>query len=84
MRWKDLLCLFHSPYSSWGLRYRADRLSDNPETRNLPYQQFLYAVASAIDAKKISEFDAKKAVEYFRTGNEDLMSVARKLIGEKR
>ena len=73
---KTIIGYLQGPYSSWGLKHRADRLADN-----LPYQQFLYAVASSLDAGIVSKYDAKKAVEYFRTGNPKLISVALKLIG---
>ena len=76
MNLNDLLIFFHDPYSAWGLRHRANKLNDNSH-----YQQFLYTVASAIDAKVISKTDAKKAVEYYRTGKKELQSVALKMIG---
>lgn len=73
---KTIIGYLQGPYSSWGLNHRANILNDNS-----PYQHFLYTVASAIDAKVISKYDAQKAVEYFRTGKPELISVALKMIG---
>ena len=75
---ETILGYLQGPYSAWGLKHRADRLAANS-----PYKQFLYAVASAVGVNSISKYTAKKAVEYFRTGNPELISVALKLIGFK-
>ena len=69
-----LLWLFNDPYSVKGLRKRALRL---PEC---PYRLVLEMAADQLEEKKVTKDVIKKAIEYVRTGNEELISVAIKML----
>jgi len=62
--------MFEKPYSVKGLRKRATRLKD------CPYKLMLELVADQVEAKKVSEREAKKAIEYIRTNDPNLTAVA--------
>ena len=61
MKKDDFLFLFHSPSSSWGLRYRAQKLP-----RNNQYRMFLEAIAKGLDDKKLKQHEAVKIIDYWR------------------
>ena len=65
---------FFNPYSVEGLRLRASKL---PEC---PYRLILEIVADQLENKKVDVNVAKKAVEYARTGNQELLTVAIKML----
>jgi hypothetical protein len=74
MNKNDLLYIFHDPNSAWGLRHRASRLED------CDYKLFLQKIADALEEKKLNKRDARKLIEYWRSGNEHLISVAIKVL----
>lgn len=55
------------PYSVEGLRHRAKKLPD------CPYKILLELCAVQLEKKAVSKEAVQKAVEYFRSGNEDLL-----------
>ena len=62
--------MFENPYSVKGLRKRALKLKD------CPYKLMLELVADQVETKKVSEREAKKAIEYIRTNDPNLTAVA--------
>ncbi|RLI22904.1 hypothetical protein DRO45_00020 [Candidatus Bathyarchaeota archaeon] len=68
-----MLWFLRDPYSVEGLRHRASKLPD------CPYKLFLELTATQLEKKTITREEAKKAVEYFRTGKQELISVALKI-----
>ena len=68
------LWFLRDPYSVEGLRYRASKLP------NCPYKLLLELTATQLEKKIITRDEAKKAVEYFRSGNRELVSVGLKIL----
>lgn len=61
MNKNDILCLFHSPHSSWGLRHRASKLpKDNP------YRKLLEILAELQEKKEINKTESKKIISLAR------------------
>lgn len=77
MNKNDVLFYFHSPHSSWSLRYRASKL---PEC---DYQKFLLVLADVLDAKRLSTGEARKVIEYWREGNPKLAASVFKGLSER-
>jgi len=69
-----MLWFLRDPYSVEGLRHRASKLPD------CPYKLFLELIAAQLEKNTITQDEAKKAVEYFRTGKQGLISVALKIL----
>jgi len=69
-----MLWFLRDPYSVEGLKHRASKLPD------CPYKLFLELTATQLEKKVITREEAKKAVEYFRTGKQELISVALKIL----
>lgn len=66
--------LFTNPYSVSGLKIRIKKLPMSP------YKVYLSLVVAQLEAKKIDEKTAKKAIEYFRTNKPVLIKVAIKML----
>lgn len=62
------------PYSVQGLRKRASKLNE------CPYKLVLELAANQLETKKVEQEQVKKVIEYARTGNQDLLTVAIKLL----
>ncbi len=69
MMLEKLKCWFN-PYSAQALRIRARKLPKSP------YRYCLELAAEQIERGKITEQAAKKAIEYLRTGQKELTTVA--------
>ncbi len=66
--------ILRDPLSVKSLRNRASKLE------NCPYKLILELVADQLEEQKITRDIAEKAIEYVRTGNPDLLTVAMKMI----
>lgn len=66
--------MFENQYSVKGLRKRATRLKE------CPYKLILELAADQLENKKIDRAIAKKAIEYIRTNNNELIGVAIKML----
>ena len=60
VNWDDILFIFHSPYSAWGLRYRASKLPKGD------YRSLLEVLSKSMDRKIVSQGEAKFLVELAR------------------
>jgi hypothetical protein len=67
MNKNDILFLFHSPYSAWGIRYRLTKLP-----KNNSYTLLLELCANAIEEKKLTSQQAKTLIDQARTGKIEL------------
>ena len=74
MKWYEKLEGMFNPYSLNGLKYRASKLPD------CPYKVLLELTIIQLEAKKLNELEAKKAIEYFRSGNKELLVVGFKIL----
>lgn len=66
--------IFTNPNSSKGIRIRAAKLP------NCAYRVFLELAATQLENKTITTQEAAKAIEYMRTNQKDLVSVAVKML----
>lgn len=75
----DILYIFHSPHSPWGLRYRASKLPK----RNR-YRLLLETLADLLDRKAISRSDSRRVIGVWRSGKPDLaVSVLEKSVKKR-
>jgi len=66
--------MFENPYSAKGLRKRASKFGD------CPYKLILELVADQVEAKKVGEREAKKAIEYIQSNDPTLTGVALQML----
>lgn len=66
--------MFEGPNSIKGLRKRAERLPDSP------YKLLLQLTATQLESNKITNREVKKIIEYARTGDSTLLTVALKFL----
>ena len=62
--------MFKNPYSAKGLRKKVSKLKD------CPYKLMLELVADQVEEKKVTQNEAKKAIEYVQTNDPTLIGVA--------
>jgi hypothetical protein len=75
----DILFIFHSPHSAWGLRHRASKLPEGND-----YRLFLEALAKALGKKVISTKESRNIIEHWRAGNPELaVSILEKMLKER-
>jgi hypothetical protein len=67
MNKNDILFIFHSPYSAWGLRYRVTKLPKDND-----YTDFVELCAKAIEKKKLTSKQARFLVASARTGQKGI------------
>jgi len=72
----DVLFIFHSPHSAWGLRHRATKLPQGND-----YRLLLEALAKALDKKAISKQESRYVIGVWRAGNPELaVAIIEKLL----
>ena len=59
----DILCMFHSQYSPWGLRYRASKLPP----KNI-YRKLLELLSYMMEGHKINKTESMNIVSWAREG----------------
>jgi len=68
------LWFLRDPYSVEGLKYRISKLPD------CAYKVCLELAVVQLENKVVSKEEVKKAIEYFRTGNRELLMVGFKIL----
>jgi hypothetical protein len=70
LTFKEKIEALFDPYSIGGLKMRLNKLPD------CPYKLFLKLALEQLQKKVVRKEEAKKAIEYIRTGDVELLKVA--------